>query len=770
MKSWLPWRYLVARIARRQGFLDPFAVMARLRQFSQPSEVQEPIELIRAGAAFHARGLVNTKVLQNNLDWVWPYWATRQFDPADASFLPRAFSITHVNLTHRNWTALGLPGMEVYPIVDPRGMVTPLLDAWSLDWWFAPADGSAPLFPSQCIAAEQRLDLADGLRVITSVQNDHLRLVTFAQVAVNDSASAQPELQLRAEITSDIPGVLVLAVRPANPEGVSFIDSLSYSDEQIRVNDDGPIRFDRPPTRWSASTYAGGDIAHHLHDGSTRPSSEATCRAGLATGAALFQINGDGETEMVTATMPLPAKGPDSTQSHATIRSWPDALEGTPVFEAPDSHWKFLHDAAERTLLLLSPHDIYPGPYTYRRFWFRDACLILNALVAANQFKLARQVLSAFPERQKRDGYFHSQEGEWDANGQILWIADKIERADGRLLSTTLWKALSKGAQWITKKRVSAIDAPHDGLLPPGFSAEHLGPNDYYYWDDFWGLAGLRATARMAQRRGENADSQRWNREANQFSHAIRESLKALPATVTAQGVPASPYRRMDSGAIGSMVADYPLQLDELGSEHFLQTADWLAKNCLHEGGFFQDMIHSGVNAYLTLDLAQTFLRAGDSRYLDLMDAVATAASPTGQWPEAIHPRTGGGCMGDGQHAWAAAEWMLMIRALFVREETNHLVIGAGLPDHWFNDPKCEIIHYGPTATTWGPVTVHLERRSQGEGWLLRVDADWYGYAPHLEIRVPGFQPIDTDAGSSDIALEPEKTESHLVDRFTRCE
>jgi hypothetical protein len=126
--------------------------------------------------------------------------------------------------------------------------------------------------------------------------------------------------------------------------------------------------------------------------------------------------------------------------------------------------------------------------------------------------------------------------------------------------------------------------------------------------------------------------------------------------------------------------------------------------------------------------------------------------------------------MGDGQHAWAAAEWMLMIRALFVREETNHLVIGAGLPDHWFNDPKCEIIHYGPTATTWGPVTVHLERRSQGEGWLLRVDADWYGYAPHLEIRVPGFQPIDTDAGSSDIALEPEKTESHLVDRFTRCE
>ena len=68
------------------------------------------------------------------------------------------------------------------------------------------------------------------------------------------------------------------------------------------------------------------------------------------------------------------------------------------------------------------------------------------------------------------------------------------------------------------------------------------------------------------------------------------------------------------------------------------------------------------------------------------MDRVVALASPTGQWPEAIHPRTGGGCMGDGQHAWAAAEWLLMMRALFVREEPDHLVIGAGLPAHGTSD------------------------------------------------------------------------------------
>ena len=133
--KWIPWRFFAARTARAYGFLDPIRFLAKLRKFSQPSEVSEPIELLRAGFLFHARGLINTKAIQNNLDWVWPYWVERQFNPSDASFIPRAFSFSHINLTHRNWTAVGLPDVPFYPIVDPRGLVTPHFDGWSLDFW-----------------------------------------------------------------------------------------------------------------------------------------------------------------------------------------------------------------------------------------------------------------------------------------------------------------------------------------------------------------------------------------------------------------------------------------------------------------------------------------------------------------------------------------------------------------------------------------------------------------------------------------------------------
>src|SRR3954471_11118293 len=176
-------RYLITRVARAYGFLDPIGLIARMRGFAQPSEVAEPIELLRAGMLFHARGLVNTKAIQNNLDWVWPYWVERQFNPSDASFIPRAFSFSHINLTHRNWTAVGRPDFPFYPIVDPRGLVTPLFDGWSLDFWFVPESG-APLFPSQLADFEQDLLTGPNLQVRSVARREQLALTSEVELVL----------------------------------------------------------------------------------------------------------------------------------------------------------------------------------------------------------------------------------------------------------------------------------------------------------------------------------------------------------------------------------------------------------------------------------------------------------------------------------------------------------------------------------------------------------------------------------------------------------
>ena len=135
--------------------------------------------------------------------------------------------------------------------------------------------------------------------------------------------------------------------------------------------------------------------------------------------------------------------------------------------------------------------------------------------------------------------------------------------------------------------------------------------------------------------------------------------------------VPSSPYRRLDSACVGVLAAGYPLHLWPAGDERILATANYLYTNCLFDNCLFHAISHSGINAYLSLHLAQIFLRAGDKRFYNVMKAVADLATPTGQWPEAIHPCTRGGCMGDGQHVWASAEWLLILRYSFVFEEES---------------------------------------------------------------------------------------------------
>ncbi len=154
------------------------------------------------------------------------------------------------------------------------------------------------------------------------------------------------------------------------------------------------------------------------------------------------------------------------------------------------------------------------------------------------------------------------------------------------------------------------------------------------------------------------------------------------------------------------------------------------------KGAFFQDMIHSGMNAYLTLHLAQVLLRAGDRRFEALVRVVAEMASPTGQWPEAVHPHTGGGCMGDGQHVWAAAEWMMMMRNLFLREEGDRLLLLAGIPAAWVADG--ERLTFGPGPTSFGVVEIEAEGGTDAVrvGWR----ATWRGEPPEMEFRLGGFE------------------------------
>lgn len=746
-----PVRFLVTRVARAYGFLDPIALLASLRSFAKPSEFSEPIELLRAGMLFHARGLVNTRAIQYNLDWIWPYWVERQFNPADPSFIPRAFSFSHINLTHRNWTAVGQPDVPYYPIVDPRGLVTPLFDGWSLDFWFVPLQG-AVLFPSKLAAVEQELALGDNLQVRTraSAAGHWLESVVTLEM---QGGEPHAFVQVRA---SGADGAIAVALRPYNPEGVSFVKNLDvFADHRgWRINGQHEVQFDRTPARQLLSTYAAGDVALRLNE--AIDATGVKCPVGLATAVALFPVRSADTDHPLHVSVPIYNELEPKHRPHfAATETWRDALAPLARLRLADAMIQRLYDQALANVVLHAPGEVYPGPYTYKRFWFRDAVFVLNALLTLGGVERTRRALREFAPRQRFDGYFLSQEGEWDSNGEALWFFHRFATLAGEPLPSEMLRAVAKGARWITRKRLPLGPSPEAGLLPAGFSAEHLGPNDFYYWDDFWGVAGLRAAAELL-RETEPRLAAGWAHEAEEFLATVRRSFPEGPHRRFPGAIPASPHRRMDSGAVGSLVADYPLQLFAPGDPWMTKTADYLSEHFLLRGGFFQNMIHSGINAYLTLHLAQVRLRAGQpAKAWPLVDRVAALASPTGQWPEAIHPHTLGGCMGDGEHIWAAAEWLMMVRNLFVREEGPALVIGAGVKLDWIRDAEAD---FGPTLTPHGPVTVRLV----GTAGEIRasVEGQWRASPPRRELRVPGCAAVVVEAGDprEEFSLRIEQT------------
>lgn len=194
----------------------------------------------------------------------------------------------------------------------------------------------------------------------------------------------------------------------------------------------------------------------------------------------------------------------------------------------------------------------------------------------------------------------------------------------------------------------------------------------------------------------------------------------------------------MDAVAVGSIIVGYPLQLWPPKEPRLLNTLSFLLENCFIDHAYFQDMTHSGFNIYLTLHCAQCLLRADDPRYRPLVEKAADLATSTGHWPEAVHPQTLGGCMGDGQHAWAAAEWIMMIHNMFAAEEGPNLILLRGIPGKWIE--SAELLEIGPIHTRFGTVEISVD--TSKEPMEVVWQAQWRTPPAEIFIFLPGAAPV----------------------------
>ncbi len=704
-----------------------------------------PTELVPLNTLQLARGLLNFTVMQNLDGWILPYWAVHQYDPQSPDFIPRSHLGLSINVTARNWTAVGTPGCSIEPVIDPRGLVTPFRNGWSVDLWLKVND--RVVFPSQELRVDQRL-VNDFPLVSTKWETGGMELESLTYVSGD-------VLVIRATMRNTTPApldaTLGIALRPFNPEGVALLHEITFDhgSPSFIINGGERLRLPSRPDFVYCSTYGEGDSAQvFLSPLDTSQKKSVSCPAGLASGVASYALHFEArEEKTLAASVPLGISGGTIKDPVEVVEEWRGLLATGTVIHTPDEHLNSMLTASLSTLLLLVDDDsITPGPWTYHQFWFRDAAVMLRALDAFGFHGQTRPIIRGFPARQTRAGYFRSQQGEWDSNGQALWtVWQHAILSHDPTVAAALLPSLRSGITWIDRvRRTGPEDAGKtwEGLLPAGLSAEHLGLADHYFWDDWWAMAGIQAFVRLADWLGNAAEAGHARILLNDFRHATERAIERVRATKNVNGIPAGPTRGLDCGGIGNCAAWYPLQELPESDIRMKATLEFLEDHYFLDGLFFQHFVHSGKNPYLTLQIAHAWLYAGNrTKFWQNLSDVVRHASPTMNYPEAIHPRTDGGVMGDGHHGWTAAEMVLALRHAFIQERwypvrsRPDLVLLGGTPSSWYHSGARFSISRAPIPGGMLDLDVHVSGKAVKITLSLREAPG--EFPEHLFLQLP---------------------------------
>ncbi len=756
-----------------------------LRHAGRPAEISFPAELVEQGLSVILAGLNNTLAVQSNPTWVWPYWVERQIDPDSPAFLPTGTNVIKNNLTARNWTALGVNGSQHEAMIDPVGMVTLRPYGWSF-FPYVRAEG-ADFLPPRLRGVRQEL-LEGTLPYIRTIYPGPLGLEwTSESLAVKHGDQEWLVCTHRLRNLSDHPRTVTfgIAIRPYNPLMFSPIEEIVHDGNFFRVNGRNALHLPQPPERVTLSNRWQGDSLVHPDRG--LESRKLVSKSGVLSAVAEYGLV-------------LPAGGQKEIVSVGILSRGGKSKPALPSFKeigfARDNERNRLRAAEKNGLRIKVPHaglnaafravkgrlNVFddgdrfsPGSFLYHGHWFRDSAFIALAFDQMGMRGRVAGKMEGSLKRQESNGFFRSQNGEWDSNGQALWsLIGHVQRGGDPTLLTRAWPALVRGARWIDKMRRKGrtTHSPHYGLLPAGFSAEHFGPNDHYYWDNFWSLAGLEKLLWAARFLDKATEASWLETLMAEYRSETETSIQEAFRRAGGEALPCSPYRGIDSAAVGNLVAISPLGIVNPHAAWVEATLEFLVGNNLRDGLFLQKIIHTGLNPYLSAQLARALMHRQDPRAFDILEALLRHGGPTLAWPEAIHPRTGGGCMGDGDHGWAAAEFLNLIRDMLVREDQGRageksLLLLSGAPASWFYPGA--VIRASGAPTLHGEVSfrvemeapaldaqglhslsvewtcARLEHQDKADLWLClplalarALDIEGEVHGPHLRVHLPG--------------------------------
>lgn len=341
---------------------------------------------------------------------------------------------------------------------------------------------------------------------------------------------------------------------------------------------------------------------------------------------------------------------------------------------------------------------IKPGEGFYDEFYLRDGAFQTHALDLAGFHSAAKESLAHFLKYQKPDGQFVSQQGELDGNGQALWALYAHYALTGDAIwLNDVYPAAAKAVSWLQRSRQQKVpfDSPYFGILYASIAdGENLMQTPKHIVGyDFWNLRGVDCVARMAEALGRKNEANEYRQLFHTYRECVENALKKagtdwFPPTYEGVGT-----------SWGNLTMLHPTRLFDPGDDRVTRTLDRVragfVEGTIRWGEEEKKVIHPYMSTYVT---NSEVIRGEQDKAIDHFYHYLAHTTSTHGFPEGVYFETRTAWSDTVPHIWAAAQYMILLRNMLLREDGDTLHLLSAVPSAWLRPGKKIVLLRGPTA------------------------------------------------------------------------
>lgn len=512
------------------------------------------------------------------------------------------------------------------------------------------------------------------------------------------------------------------------------IDFRSIEDKKVVINGKEPLYFITPPSGFGASSYLESDVMNFIEKGEIPPHKSVCDPWGGATGVLEYDFK-LAPREKVDYLFAAPLEEKTDLYSinpkkffdelNKTRSFWKEKLNQIKI-DVPD---KYLVDVLRSNIayMLINKDGpvLQPGSRHYERTWIRDGAGMGIALLRTGYLRETREYIDWIAEHQLFNGdvpCMMNTDGsmwdwgktlpEYDGQGAFITLISEYYKftKDEEFLREKMPNVIKalEFLQHLRKKRLTDEykNGPDKkrifyGILPNSISHEgYPQPGVHSYWDDFWALKGWREAISMAKILGRDDLIPWMEREEKDFRKCFYNSIKLTQKINRIEYIPGCADLG-DFDACATAIAVWPTdEYRNLSLEQLEFTFDKYYNDTLIPRMEGESDPEKGYVPY-EMRTATAYLILGHKREaLKMLEHFLSVTRPRewNHWAEVVYGNyRKPGYIGDMPHSWVGSDYINLVRTMFVFEEGDKLILGAGIDEKWLSKKEGVSISNFPT-------------------------------------------------------------------------